>query len=244
MSETQVGVVAALYRFPVKSMRGEQLAEARVGWFGIEGDRQYAFVRSDNASWFPWLTGRDVPDLLRYAPRFLEPWDTRASPVVVRTPDGAEVPLESDALREDLAARHGGPVHLMQLERGTFDAAPLSLISTSTVGDLGARVGMPLDPARFRQNILLDVGAPTPYAEEAWQGRILTLGTGGSGARVLLSRRDKRCMMINLDPDRAVQTPAVLREVVGSRNQCAGLYAVPVATGVIRVGDPVSLDPE
>ncbi len=239
-----MGLVAALYRFPVKSMRGERLQEARVGWFGIEGDRQYAFARSDNTSWFPWLTGRDVPDLLRYTPRFVEPANTRASPVMVRTPSGAEVLLDSDVLRDDLAARHGGPVHLMQLERGTFDAAPLSLISTTTVGDLQARTAMRLDPVRFRQNILLDVGATAPYVEEKWQGRILMFGTGNDTARVLLSRRDKRCMMINLDPDSAAQTPAVLREVVASRDECAGLYAGPVTTGRIHVGDPVYLDDE
>jgi uncharacterized protein len=239
-----VGVVAALYRFPVKSMRGEPLREAWIGWFGVEGDRQYAFVRSHTTSWFPWLTGRDVPDLLRYTPRFVEPANTRASSVMVRTPSGAEVVLDSDVLRDDLAARHGGPVHLMQLERGTFDAAPLSLISTATVGDLEARIAMRLDPVRFRQNILLDVGESAPYTEEQWQGRILTFGTGNDSARVLLSRRDKRCMMINLDPDNAAQTPAVLREVVASRDQCAGLYAAPVTTGRVLVGDPVYLDDE
>jgi uncharacterized protein YcbX len=201
MSKTQVGVVAALYRFPVKSMRGELLDEARVGWFGIEGDRQYAFVRSDNTSWFPWLTGRDVPDLLRYTPRFLEPANTTASPIMVRTPDGAEVLLDSDVLRNDLAARRGGPVHLMQLERGTFDAAPVSLISLATVEDLGTQIGMPMDPVRFRQNILLDLGAAAPYVEEEWQERLLTFG-GDDRARVLLNRREKRCMMITLTPIR------------------------------------------
>ena len=53
-----VGVVKALYRYPVKSMRGECVEEARVWWHGLEGDRRYACGRTGNTSRFPWLTAR------------------------------------------------------------------------------------------------------------------------------------------------------------------------------------------
>lgn len=46
MDTIVVGRIAALHRYPVKSMRGESLAQARVGWHGLEGDRCYAFVRA------------------------------------------------------------------------------------------------------------------------------------------------------------------------------------------------------
>src|SRR4051812_32063604 len=49
-----VGTVAAIYRYPVKAMAAEVLTEAELGWFGIEGDRRYAFVQSDDTSDFPW----------------------------------------------------------------------------------------------------------------------------------------------------------------------------------------------
>jgi hypothetical protein len=52
----QVGVVQALHRFPVKSMRGESLDAARIYWHGFDGDRRFAFVRGDVQSSFTWLT--------------------------------------------------------------------------------------------------------------------------------------------------------------------------------------------
>src|SRR3954470_1555874 len=60
--------VAAIYRYPVKAMGGEPLDEAELGWFGLPGDRRYAFVQSDHTGDFPWLTIRELPALTRYAP--------------------------------------------------------------------------------------------------------------------------------------------------------------------------------
>ena len=51
-----IGTVKALFRHPVKSMRGEELDAATIGWHGVDGDRRYAFVKSDSPSGFPWLT--------------------------------------------------------------------------------------------------------------------------------------------------------------------------------------------
>ena len=55
-----IGTVAALYRYPVKAMAGESLTEAELGWFGLPGDRRYAFVQSDHTGDFPWLTIREL----------------------------------------------------------------------------------------------------------------------------------------------------------------------------------------
>lgn len=73
----EIGVVTTLYRFPVKSMRGEQVDEVELRWHGIAGDRRFAFARSDDPSGFPWLTGRQVPDMLRYTPHFTDPSSPR-----------------------------------------------------------------------------------------------------------------------------------------------------------------------
>lgn len=53
-----LGTVVALNRYPIKSMQAEPLVVADLFWTGLHGDRQYAFVKADNASAFPWLTGR------------------------------------------------------------------------------------------------------------------------------------------------------------------------------------------
>ncbi len=141
MEQIAVGTVAAVYRYLVKSMRGEAVEAARLHWQGMEGDRRYAFVRTGNTSRFPWLTGRNVPALLQYTPRLTDPANPYQGDVQVRTPDGIEVALESDALRDELAARHGAPVHLMQAGRGTHDSAPVSVLSTATLAALSGEVG-------------------------------------------------------------------------------------------------------
>jgi len=53
---TEIGQVEAIFRYPVKSMRGEQLEVANLGWHGLEGDRRLAFRRMADRSGMPWLT--------------------------------------------------------------------------------------------------------------------------------------------------------------------------------------------
>ena len=118
MAVVEVAVVKHLFRFPVKSMSGEELVSASVYWYGIDGDRRWAFVKSGSTSSFPWLTGRDVPAMIRHVPTFVDPADPLNSPIEVQTPDGGRLALSSPELRADLETRYGAPVHLMHLGRG------------------------------------------------------------------------------------------------------------------------------
>jgi uncharacterized protein YcbX len=74
-----VGKVESVWRYPVKSMRGEELEEVFMGFAGIYGDRLYAFRSSASPKGFPYLTGRGQKELLRYRPRFRHP-DKAAQP--------------------------------------------------------------------------------------------------------------------------------------------------------------------
>src|SRR5438445_12084376 len=65
-----IGKVDSLWRYPVKSMRGEQLDEAFAGFSGIYGDRLFAFRSSASPNGFPYLTAREQQRLLQYRPRF------------------------------------------------------------------------------------------------------------------------------------------------------------------------------
>ena len=67
----KIGEVAALYRYPVKSMRGELLEVAELGWHGLAGDRRLAFRRTDDRGGLLWLTATKLPDLILFAPRRL-----------------------------------------------------------------------------------------------------------------------------------------------------------------------------
>jgi uncharacterized protein YcbX len=236
-----VGTVAALYRFPVKSMRGEMVPTAQLYWHGLAGDRRYAFLREGNTSRFPWLTAREVPELLRYAPYFATTDDAMNDLVRVHTPGGADLALEDPALRDELATRYGGGVTLLQNSRGVPDSAAISLLGMATVRELGTRIGAALDPLRFRNNVLIDTAGDRPFEEEDWLGRVIRFGDAADGPRVHVNRKDPRCMMVNLDPDEVTQNPAVLRTIVREREQCAALYCSVEGIGMLSVGDPVYL---
>ena len=74
-----VGHVQSLWRYPVKSMRGEEVQQAFIGFAGIYGDRLYAFRSSAAPAGFPYLTGREQQRMLLYQPVFRQP-ETMAQP--------------------------------------------------------------------------------------------------------------------------------------------------------------------
>ena len=61
-----VGVIRRLARYPVKSMRGEALPATTLTLQGVAEDRRFAFVQADSRSAFPWLTARELPEMLCY----------------------------------------------------------------------------------------------------------------------------------------------------------------------------------
>ena len=75
-----VGSVASLWRYPVKSMRGEQLTQAFVGFAGVYGDRLFAFTSPARPKGFPYLTGRERREMILYQPRFRHPERSGAPP--------------------------------------------------------------------------------------------------------------------------------------------------------------------
>src|SRR4051794_36176618 len=115
-----VGIIKELCLYPVKSMGGHAVDEAFLNWHGLDGDRKFAFVQTGNTSNFPWLTAREVPRMLHYKPYFIEPANHARSAICVMTPDGEELPLESQGLMDSLAAHYPGKFHLLHLNIGVF----------------------------------------------------------------------------------------------------------------------------
>jgi uncharacterized protein len=232
---TVVGCVAGLWRYPVKSMAGENLDDVEVSWNGLAGDRRWAFVRGHRVrSGFPWLTIRDLPELASYRPRFAEPDRPNASPTPVRTPSGGEFDVACPAL----AAELGRGVRVIKQDRGVFDAMPLSLLTTQTVANLGKLVGTDLAVERFRPNLLVDAPG-RGFPEDAWIGRVLRLG----GLRMRVDKHDKRCAVVTVDPVTLVRNPAILRTIAQDRDMRIGVYGSTVERGRVAVGDPVVLEP-
>jgi uncharacterized protein len=236
----EVGIVKGLYRYPVKSMRGELLNEAHLYWHGLDGDRRYAFVQSQNRSGFPWLTARELPQLVRYVPRFERP-DPVNSLIQVQTPNGRFLPLTSDELHQEIQAAYGRPIHLMKIGRGAYDSQVVSLVSQATLDKVGQMSGQSVTVARIRQNILIETVSGYPFAEEEWLDGVLTFGDGPNAPRLRLNRPIKRCVMVNLDPETAEKSPQVLKTIAQQRDNCLGLYGSPERPGPLRVGDVVRL---
>jgi uncharacterized protein YcbX len=229
-----VGSVLSLYRYPVKSMAAEPLATAEVGWQGITGDRRWAFVRGGmERNGFPWLTLREQPGMAQYRPRFADAQAPDSSLTLVTSPAGIDYDVADPRLAEEL----GFASHVIRQARGVFDAFPLSVISDSTIGAIGAAVGENLDARRFRPNVVVQFTDPAPFLEDGLIGREISLGS----VVVRLDKRDKRCVAINVDPSSSSKNPAVLKAVARERQACLGVYASVVRTGSISAGDSVSV---
>src|SRR5215475_13282360 len=96
---TVVGRVAGLWRYPVKSMAGEELDAVEVSWHGLAGDRRWAFIRGgQERNGFPWLTIRQRPEMVHYRPRFAEPDRPDTSLTLVRVPRGGVLDVADPAL--------------------------------------------------------------------------------------------------------------------------------------------------
>lgn len=231
-----VGRVVGLWRYPVKSMGAEALAEAEVGWHGLAGDRRWAFVRSGiPQSGFPWLTLRERNGMNHYLPSFLDPARPDTSPTVVRTPSGTVFDVTDPALAAEL---HPDGAQVIRQNRGIFDTFPLSVITTQTIERLGERVGARLGVQRFRPNLLVEAAEEEPFAEDGWVGSVLCIGT----LRMRVDKRDGRCAVITIDPETTERDPAILRTVAAERQGCLGVYGTTVEPGRVAVNDPVIIE--
>lgn len=237
----EIGSVEAIFRYPVKSMAGERLEAAGLGWHGVNGDRRLAFHRLDDNSGFPWLTASKLPDLIRFVPQARGPDPQGHLPTHVRTPEGELMSVFGDDLCMDVGRRYGAPVQMTHLKNGIFDDASVSVIASETVREISAVAEVEPDVRRFRPNVLVRLRQPGPFQEDAWVGRVLSFGDQDDAPAVAVTMRDLRCAMVNLDPDSPAISPQVMKAVVRANQNHAGVYGAVIRTGGIEVGQSVFL---
>jgi uncharacterized protein YcbX len=256
-----IGKVESLWRYPVKSMRGEELEEAFAGYPGVYGDRVFAFKSSASPTGFPYFTAREQRRLLQYRPRFRCP-DKAARPVNlaeadsmgagplsadiseltvdVETPDGKTLAIDDPILIEmllsEMDTKH--QLTLMRSHRAMADCRPVSIFSLQSARQLSEETETRIDKRRFRANVYLDLASDNGFGENELVGRSIRIG---SKVVITVLERDSRCMIITLDPDTGEQTPVILKKVVQAHDGMVGVYGAVLIEGILRKGDPVEL---
>jgi uncharacterized protein len=205
--------VSEIWRYPIKSLKGERLNQTELTNFGIPGDRQIAVIRTINGR---FLTSRSRPKLLALQGSI----NTDGVPTINgHRWDSAEA---LQLVRE--AA--GEPVTLQQIPAPqAFDVLPL-LVATD-----GAARYLNIDHRRLRPNILL---ADVPELEErSWPGHIIAIGD----VRIHAEKLRDRCVMTTFDPDTQVQDPSVLLRIIRELDGSTALDSSVITPGKIRIGD-------
>jgi uncharacterized protein YcbX len=259
-----VGRVESLWRYPVKSMRGEELPLAFLGFSGLYGDRLYAFRSSAAPKGFPYLTAREQPRMLqcravfRHPDRMVAPLNLAAAQALapgvtplyagpedlgvdVESPSLGRVGIEDPRLIELLSEgkREGLQLALLRSERALTDCRPVSLISLQTTRQLSDEVGMALDKRRFRANVYVDLANGSGFGEVGWVGCRLRIG---EKVELSVLEHDPRCKMITLDPETSQATPEVIRKVTADHGGNAGVYAAVLVEGLAKTGDEITID--
>jgi uncharacterized protein YcbX len=231
-------------------MRAEALTEATVTFEGIAGDRRFAFIQGHKRSNFPWLTAREIPRMVLYSARLVDPSNPDRSDALVTTPDGKEFDVFSEELLAELRGQltereRNQPIYPVHL-KSAFDTTHISLLTTHALKKLSDLVGEEIEPRRFRENLVINTNDSELPDEQSWIGSRIMIGQGdGSGtenpAVVAVTKGDERCVMPNLHPDTAQQDPRILRNIAQKQNKIMGVYGCVVKRGTIRLGDPVHL---
>src|SRR5260370_603192 len=237
----EIGHVEAIFRYPVKSMGGERLEVANLGWYGLDGDRRLAFRRINDRSGMPWLTAGKLPGLLLFSPQRREDGAQGDLPTHIRTPDGEEMPVFAEDLATEVGRRYGAPVQMMQLRHGIFDEASISVIAFDTVREIARLTGVSADVRRFRPNVVVRLLRSVPFQEDEWLGGVLSFGEGDDAPAITVTMRDVRCSMVTLDPDSASRAPEVLKAVVRANQNNAGIYGAVTRSGRLAVGQTIFL---
>src|SRR5262245_35683756 len=204
----ELGQIEAIYRYPVKSMRGEALDSAVLGWHGLEGDRRLALRRLGERGSFPWLTASKLPELVLFTPARRE--NGAELPSHIATPEGEEMPVFGDALAAEVGRRFGGPLEMMHLRDGIFDDASISVITSATVEEVCRLAGTSADIRRFRPNIVVRPARAQPFSEEEWIGGVLAFGEEESAPAITVTIPDFRCSIVNIDPDQGGDRKSVV----------------------------------
>jgi MOSC domain-containing protein len=206
-----LGTLDSIWRYPVKSLRGERLDSVEVGTSGIPGDRQSAlFVRDGHAARAGKTLRGKEHDRLHLV-------------------SGADSGIA-------LAAQRGIQAECRR-EEHFFDDAPISIVLDRWLDELSSAIGYAVEPERFRPNFFVRAAAAFTAGEATLEGARLDLG----GVCLRVRGPIERCVTTTYDPNGGPSDPRVLRLVAQRRNTWMGVYCDVVTPGHTRAGDSLVL---
>ncbi|WP_319423036.1 MOSC domain-containing protein [Pleurocapsa sp. FMAR1] len=256
-----IGEIESIWRYPVKSMRGETLDEIFVSFAGVMGDRLYGIINGDGNRAFPWYTIRDYEALLLYQPRYknhsatLQPENLAAAQkmppginslypdqnqfsVEVETPDSDVYSLENNDFLDHLKSLTGNQnLSLHFSQRSQYDCRPLSIFSVEMRDLLVEELGMNIDKRQFRANFYVKWDDQS-IDENDLVGHRLKIG---DRLEINVLERDPRCKVITVNPDTAAVDSKLIKHIAQSHEGYAGVYGAVLVEGMVKAGDRIEL---
>ncbi|MGH8012946.1 MAG: MOSC domain-containing protein [Candidatus Binataceae bacterium] len=253
-----VGIVSALWRYPVKSMRGEKLTSAVIAQNGINGDRVWA---PRELKYGGIMSARTWAGLLALAARHETSASSSDAKVVIDFPDGTTVGADESRASELLSrwlarevrlecvtTTRPSPAEMEAIARGEmfppsrdfFDEDVMHVLATSTLAHLRrVREGADFDTRRFRANLYVDTRSDTDgFVEDEWLGGVLEIG---DEVKLAGLRPALRCAMITHPQSELPHDPSILRTTWEHHQAYVGVFAFVAASGTVHTGDPVVL---
>lgn len=224
--------VAAIRRYPVKSMGGESLEHVELDARGLVGDRRYAVVDGDGKL----SSGKDSRRFRRRDQVFSYAAGTSADGRVEVRLNGSTWVVGDDNLDAELSRAFGDPVRVLaEADVPYFDDGPVSLVGTASLEWCRRELGVDAHPRRTRTNLVLET--TQPFEEETWAGRSLRIGS----VELSVDRRLERCRMVDLAQDGVATTTPMLKALGASRDVCLAMLTDVSAPGHLKVGDVVTV---
>ena len=224
--------VATLWRYPVKSMLGEECAQVELTERGVRGDRQLA-IRSADGKFGSGKNSRrfrHIEGLFTFRARLGD----EAAEIVF--PDGRRLRADDPGIDGALSEALGLPVTLVREgEVSHFDSSPIHLVGSSSLDWLRDKLPQSrVDERRFRPNITV----ATDQSELSWLGRTLRIG---NTVKLRVTAPTGRCGMTSAAQTGLPFDPKILRCIAQEAGEDFGVYAEVLQPGTISRGDEVTV---
>ena len=227
------GAVARLWRYPVKSMLGEECRQLELERRGFRGDRSFAVRHADGklGSGKNTRRFRDTDGLLGFRARYAEDCPE------IMFPDGRTLRADDPRIHDELSVALGTAVSLArEAETAHFDDGAVHIVTTAALAWLRTRlVGSRIDERRFRPNIVVVTEGST-QVEQSWVGKVLQVG---DGAKLRVAATTERCRMTTLPQGDLPADAGVLRSIAQDADLQFGVYAEVLEPGRVGSGDAV-----